>query len=193
MTAPGDAVSGARDSSSGVSGLLHALRFAAEKHRDHRRKGATAAPYINHPIAVAEQLAAFGLGGDMELLMAAILHDVVEDTDTTEAELVEVFGERVTEIVMEVTDDGTLRRGERKKLVVSKIAGKSREARMLKLSDLIANIGDMIHHPPHWNDDRKREYLDWGEAVVNRLRGTHDGLEARFDALVKEGRAVLPG
>ena len=187
----GDAVSGDLVSGAGVSGLLQALRFAAEKHRDHRRKGATAAPYINHPITVAEQLAALGLGSDVELLMAAILHDVVEDTGTTEAELVEAFGERVTRIVMEVTDDGNLRREERKSLTVSNIAGKSREARLLKLSDLIANIGDMIHHPPHWDDERKREYLDWGEAVVNRLRGTHHGLEARFDALVREGRAVL--
>ncbi len=193
MNAPGNGVSSNSVSGNDVSGLLQALRFAAEKHRDHRRKGATAAPYINHPITVAEQLAAFGLGSDMELLMAAILHDVVEDTDTTEAELVEVFGKRVARIVMEVTDDNTLRRTERKKLVVSKISGKSREARLLKLSDLIANIGDMIHHPPHWTDDRKREYLDWGEAVVNRLRGTHGGLEERFDALLREGRAVLTG
>ncbi|MEE8434701.1 MAG: HD domain-containing protein [bacterium] len=193
MNAPGNGVSSNSVSGNDVSGLLQALRFAAEKHRDHRRKGATAAPYINHPITVAEQLAAFGLGSDMELLMAAILHDVVEDTDTTEAELVEVFGKRVARIVMEVTDDNTLRRTERKKLVVSKISGKSREARLLKLSDLIANIGDMIHHPPHWTDDRKREYLDWGEAVVNRLRGTHEGLEARFDALLQEGRGILNG
>ncbi len=175
-----------------IPDLLRALHFAAEKHRDHRRKGQTAAPYINHPITVAEQLAAEGLADDTELLMAAVLHDVVEDTDTTEEELRDSFGTRVTRIVMEVTDDMSLKRQERKQRVVEHIAGKSREARLLKMSDLIANIFDLIHHPPHWDDERKRDYLDWAEEVMERIRGTHQGLEARFDSMVSQCRGTLP-
>ena len=176
-----------------VSRLLDAIRFAAEKHRDDRRKGAIAAPYINHPIAVAEQLAASGIDGDTELLMAAVLHDVVEDTDATGEGLRARFGERVARMVMDVTDDKTLPRRERKALVVRSIAGKSREARLIKLSDLIANVHDLIHHPPHWTDTQKRDYLDWGEAVVEALRGTHSLLEQRFAKLVWQARARLDG
>ena len=166
--------------------LLHALRFAAEQHRDHRRKGATAAPYINHPIAVAEQLAAHGHGENIDLLIAAILHDVVEDTDTTGEEIKAEFGDTVGSIVMEVTDDQALPRSKRKALVVDTIAGKSRAAKLLKLSDLIANLADLIDHPPHWNDEQKRDYLEWGEAVVEALRGTHPDLEARFASLAEK-------
>ncbi|MCZ6841923.1 MAG: HD domain-containing protein, partial [SAR324 cluster bacterium] len=72
--------------------LLRAISFAAEKHRDHRRKGAIAAPYINHPITVAQQLAEAGCEHDTDLLMAAVLHDVIEDTDSTEEELQALFG-----------------------------------------------------------------------------------------------------
>ncbi len=174
-----------------VADLLHAVRFAAEKHRDHRRKGSTAAPYINHPITVAEQLAAAGFGADTELLMAAVLHDVVEDTDTTAEELRALFGARVAGIVLEVSDDMEASRAERKSAVVRTIGGRSAEARLVKLSDLIANVYDVIHHPPHWNDARKREYLDWVEAVARRVRGTHEGLEERLVELVAQARGTL--
>ena len=169
--------------------LLEAIRFASEKHRDHRRKGNTAAPYINHPIAVADQLAANGCAGDTGLLMAALLHDVVEDTDTTHEELVETFGERVAGIVREVTDDKSLNRRDIKEAAVRTIAGKSREARLLKLSDLIANVTDLIHHPPDWSVERKRAYIGWAETVVAGLQGTHAELEAHFAQLAMEGRA----
>ena len=178
------------DNQHGVSNLLHAIHFAAEKHRDQSRKGSTAAPYINHPIAVAEQLAAAGFEQETGLLMAAVLHDVVEDTDTTEEELREVFGAQVAGIVREVTDDKTLKRTQRREQVVAKIGETSREARLLKLSDLIANIGDLIHHPPNWNNTQKREYLDWGEAVVANLRGTYGPLEERFEQMLAQARAA---
>ncbi|MCZ6533731.1 MAG: HD domain-containing protein [SAR324 cluster bacterium] len=171
--------------------LLRAISFAAEKHRDHRRKGAIAAPYINHPITVAQQLAEAGCEHDTDLLMAAVLHDVIEDTDSTEEELQALFGTRVAGIVMEVTDDKALRSSERKALVVKHIAGKSREARLLKLSDLIANVYDVIHHPPNWQPERKRNYFDWGERVVNAMRGIHPALERRFAELLDEARRGL--
>ncbi len=176
-----------------VSVLLRAMRFAAEKHRDHRRKGETAAPYINHPIAVAQQLAEAGLENDVELLMAAVLHDVVEDTDATGEEVRALFGERVAEIVMEVTDDKTLPDERRKQLAVKHIAGKSGAAQLLKLSDLIANIYDVIHHPPNWSAERKNRYFDWSERVVKAIRGVHPDLEARFAELLAEGRRQISG
>ena len=171
--------------------LLQAVGFAAEKHRDHRRKGETAAPYINHPIAVARQLAEAGLEHNTDLLMAAVLHDVVEDTETTFEEVRSLFGQRVASIVAEVTDDKSLTQDERKRRTVDAIAGKSEAARLLKISDLIANVYDVIHHPPDWSDDRKGRYFDWGESVVNAVRGVHPDLERRLDELLAEGRSSL--
>jgi guanosine-3',5'-bis(diphosphate) 3'-pyrophosphohydrolase len=171
--------------------LLRAVGFAAEKHRDHRRKGETAAPYINHPIAVAVQLAEAGMEKETDLLMAAILHDVVEDTETTFEELKEEFGANVAGIVMEVTDDKSLQEKERKRIAVETIGKKSEAARLLKLSDLIANVYDVIHHPPHWSADRKRRYFDWSESVAGAIRGIHPGLERQLGELLVQGRRQL--
>ena len=168
--------------------LFDALRFAAEKHRDGRRKGEIAAPYINHPITVAEQLAAAGLEHDTDLLIAALLHDVVEDTDTSSEDLRRRFGERVAEIVLELTDDKRLDWRERKRRVVESIGTKSREAQLIKLSDLIANVSDLIHHPPNWQIERKRGYLLWAELVVETMRGVQPELEGRFAELMREAR-----
>ncbi len=158
--------------------LLHAIRFAAEHHRDDRRKGATAAPYINHPIVVAEQLAAHGLGDDVELLMAAVLHDVIEDTDAEFEDVSAAFGPRVARIVQEVSDDKSIEKEARRQLVVDTIAEKSRAARLVKLSDLIANVHDVVHHPPQWSQERKIRYLDWAGKIATQVVGTHPGLEA---------------
>ncbi len=174
-----------------VTTLLRAIHFAAEKHRDHRRKGEIAAPYINHPLAVANRLAEAGLEHDTELLMAAVLHDVVEDTETTPEELRALFGERVAAIVMEVSDDKSMKETERKEHAVRCIAGKSEAARLVKLTDLIANIYDVIHHPPDWGIDRKQRYLDWGERLVVEIKGTHPELEKEFAEILAEGRSSL--
>jgi len=171
--------------------LFDALRFAADRHRDGRRKGQTAAPYINHPIIVAEQLAAAGRGEDIDLLIAALLHDVVEDTGTSAEELRRRFGDRVTDIVLELTDDKSLDWRERKRLVVQHVSRLSREAQWIKLSDLSANIADLIHHPPNWADERKRGYLMWAEAVVNAMSAPEPALERRFRELLREARSVV--
>lgn len=100
--------------------ILAALHFAAEKHRDQRRKGQCASPYINHPIEVAELLVRVGQVGDVALLQAALLHDTVEDTQTTFQELEERFGTGVRTLVEEVTDDKSLPKEERKRRQVER-------------------------------------------------------------------------
>ena len=171
--------------------LMHAIRFAAEQHRNDRRKGTDGAPYINHPIAVAEQLAAAGLGDDTDLLMAAVLHDVVEDTGATEGQLTEMFGAAVAAIVLEVSDDKSLEKGERKRLAVETIGHKSRSARLIKLSDLTANVYDVIHHPPPWTRGRKLDYLTWANRCADAMRGTHPDLERRLLDVIEDGRQRL--
>src|SRR5262245_13381925 len=117
--------------------LLRALAFAAHKHRDQRRKDAEASPYINHPIALAEVLAGEGGIGDIEVLAAALLHDTIEDTATTEAELREQFGERIAGMVAEVTDDPKLEKAERKRMQIEHAAGLTEGAKLVKLADKI--------------------------------------------------------
>jgi guanosine-3',5'-bis(diphosphate) 3'-pyrophosphohydrolase len=162
--------------------LFSALAFAAEKHRDQKRKGEEASPYINHPIEVARILAAEGGVTDPIVLAAAILHDTVEDTTTTHAELIEHFGRAIADVVAEVTDDKTLPKSERKRLQIEHAPHLSDEAKRVKLADKIANIRDVAARPPQWWPlERRQQYFDWAKEVVDGLRGVDPALEAAFD------------
>jgi guanosine-3',5'-bis(diphosphate) 3'-pyrophosphohydrolase len=166
--------------------LLRAADFAAHKHRDQRRKDAVASPFINHPITLAHILANEGGIDEATVLIAALLHDTVEDTETTPAELEDMFGPDVAAIVSEVTDDKSLAKHVRKQRQVDHAAQLSHGAKLVKLADKIANVRDILEAPPAgWSAHRKRAYLDWATAVVAGLRGTHAGLESIFDALVQ--------
>jgi guanosine-3',5'-bis(diphosphate) 3'-pyrophosphohydrolase len=165
--------------------LLKAVAFAAEKHKDQRRKDANASPYINHLIAVASVLAEEGNVTDEDLLVAAILHDTVEDTKTSFAELEEHFGKRVAGIVREVTDDQTLAKEVRKRLQEEHAPHASASARQLKIADKICNIRDIMHHPPaNWPIERKREYLLWTIRVIAGCRKVNGLLDLAFDEAV---------
>src|SRR6266850_2491371 len=161
--------------------LLKALAFAAHKHRDQRRKDAESSPYINHPIALADVLINEGGVTDVEVLCAALLHDTVEDTATTQQELANAFGSKIARIVAEVTDDKSLPKAERKRLQVEHAASLSKEAKLVKLADKICNLRDVSDHPPaHWDQQRRREYFDWAKRVVDGVRGAHPGLAKAF-------------
>jgi guanosine-3',5'-bis(diphosphate) 3'-pyrophosphohydrolase len=171
--------------------LLDAVAFAAHKHRDQRRKDAAASPYINHPIDLANLLKREGVD-DMAVLCAALLHDTIEDTNTTPEELRLRFGELVTSIVLEVTDDKNLEKGERKRLQVEHAHALSERAKLVKLADKICNVYDIVAAPPaNWTLTRKREYLEWAKDVVDRIRGAHAGLEAIFDDVYARGIRAL--
>ena len=174
--------------------LLHALHFAADKHRDQRRKGPTASPYVNHPIAVVELLARVAEVSDPVTLMAAVLHDTVEDTETTYEELERAFGPEVRKVVEEVSDDKSLPKLERKQRQIQHAPHVSERAKLVKLADKISNIRDVAEHPPSgWSPQRRSEYLDWAEAVVAGLRGVNPALEREFDEALAHSRAHLGG
>jgi len=162
--------------------VLRAAAFAAEKHREGRRKGEEASPYINHPIAAAHLLVRAGIE-DPAVLAGALLHDTVEDTATTVDELEVVFGYEIANIVAECTDDKSLSKLERKQAQIDHAAKISHKAKLVKLADKISNLNDINGAPPAgWSIERKREYFDWAKKVVDPMRGTNKTLEALFDA-----------
>ena len=162
--------------------VFEALQFAAHKHRDQRRKDLEASPYINHPIALANVLWLEGGVHDPAVICAALLHDTIEDTDTTPGELRVQFGKKVADIVMEVTDDRSLPKAERKRLQIAHAPRLTREAKLVKLADKICNLRDMGQSPPvTWPMSRQREYFEWAKRVVDALRGVHPKLEKIFD------------
>lgn len=172
--------------------LLTALQFAAHKHRDQRRKDAAASPYINHAIEVATILATRGGVTDLATLTAAVLHDTIEDTRTTPAELEAEFGAEVRDLVLEMTDDKRLPKAERKRFQIEHAGSISPKARLIKFGDKICNVRDVTASPPAgWPLERRREYLDWTEQVLVGCRGCNPGLESYYDEVLRAGRAAL--
>lgn len=168
-----------------LGAFAKAVAFAADKHRNQRRKDAEASPYINHPIALANVLANEGGVEDVTVLCAAVLHDTIEDTETTSEELQAIFGPKVASVVMEVTDDKSLEKSLRKQRQVEHAPHISKEAKLVKLADKISNLRDIIASPPaDWSAERKRAYFEWAAKVVAGVRGVHPGLESVFDGLL---------
>jgi guanosine-3',5'-bis(diphosphate) 3'-pyrophosphohydrolase len=165
-----------------IARLIKAADFAAFKHRGQRRKDAEASPYINHPLALARVLKIEAGVQDVDVLVSAILHDTVEDTETSVEELEREFGKVVAGIVAEVTDDKRLPKPERKRLQVERAPHISSQAKLVKLADKICNLRDVVDAPPaHWPLERRRAYFEWAKAVIDGLRGAHPGLERLFD------------
>ena len=164
--------------------FIKALAFAADKHKNQRRKDEEASPYINHPISLANILVNEGEVNDINILVGAILHDTVEDTETSKEELQNEFGEKIASIVMEVTDDKSLPKEERKIKQIEHSAHISDEAKHIKLADKISNLRDIISSPPKdWSQERKNDYFEWAGKVIDQVRGTNSKLESIFDSL----------
>jgi len=162
--------------------LMHALEFASRKHKDQRRKDVDASPYINHPISLANILCNEAHVTDVDVICGALLHDTVEDTDTTSEELEKEFGKKICSIVMDVTDDKTQGKQVRKQAQIDHAAHASDEAKLVKLADKISNLRDVaVNSPQHWSLERRQEYFDWAKQVIDQVRGTHPQLESIFN------------
>lgn len=172
--------------------LVEAISFAAKKHRSQKRKGADEEPYINHPLEVLNLLTSVGKIEDFDILIAAVLHDTIEDTETTKEEISELFGANVGAMVLELTDDKSLPKATRKQLQIEHAPHISDGAKQIKLCDKISNIRDVTENPPDgWSNERRLEYVGWGEKVVAGLRGVNADLEKRFDETVNMARRVF--
>ena len=172
--------------------ILKAANFSAQKHRKQRRKDEFSTPYINHPIAVSLAIAEIGGVEDPEILAAALLHDTIEDTETTPEELEAEFGKNVRDYVLEVSDDKNLPKDERKSKQIEHARHLSKGAALIKLGDKISNVTDVMNDPPDdWDIKRRQDYLDWAEKVIENCPKVNDELENRFKEIIKQGREIL--
>lgn len=164
--------------------LMQAIQFAAKEHKETRRKDQIT-PYINHPLAVVYKLVEHGVRSDI-VLMAAALHDVIEDEMTPPEEIEARFGPDVLAMVLEVTDNRLLPKSERKRLQVEKARSLSDGAKLIKMADKICNMTDLATNPPpSWTADLIRRYGEWCALCMQGYRtGACPSLEAEFDQTV---------
>ena len=162
--------------------ILQAARFAAEKHAAQRRKGATAEPYVNHLLEVAELVSGAISESNPNLVIAALLHDTVEDVGVTREDLVQRFGPEVADLVMEVTDDKSLPKDERKRLQIEHAPKLSVGAQTIKLADKISNLRAILISPPvSWSSERQKQYFECAKQVVDAMPQPNPILKAEFD------------
>ncbi|XP_055618158.1 guanosine-3',5'-bis(diphosphate) 3'-pyrophosphohydrolase MESH1 [Toxorhynchites rutilus septentrionalis] len=179
------------DISSALATYTKCVNFAAIKHRNQRRLDSDKTPYINHPIGVAYILTAEGGVTDFEVIQAAILHDTVEDTDTTLDEIEQNFGLAVRGLVEEVTDDKSLPKAERKRLQIEHASGTTPKAKLVKLADKIYNLRDLQRCKPEgWSDERCREYFAWAKKVCDNLKGTNREMEDILDQIFEQENVI---
>jgi (p)ppGpp synthase/HD superfamily hydrolase len=176
----------------GLRLVSEAADFAARRHSGMARKGRGNEPYVNHLAEVANLLAIATDGTDAELVAAGWLHDTIEDTETTREELAQNFSKRVAALVVEVTDDMTLPKDQRRQQQIIDAPNKSSGAKLIKIADKISNIRARI--PPQPSQDERDDLIDyvaWAEKVVGGCRGVNPVLDRMFDETAKQARSTL--
>lgn len=163
-----------------MDNLVTAFHFAATQHSGQRRKNKEQSPYINHPIEVCYLLCETGVA-DINTLVAAVLHDTIEDTATNYNDLVDIFGQKVADIVKECSDDKSLPKVERKKLQIEHAKEVSPEAKQVKMADKYSNLKDLLVNPPEsWSPEIVKGYMYWAYAVFQNLKGVNHALELKM-------------
>ncbi len=172
--------------------VLNAAETAARWHAGQKRKGAAAEPYINHLLEVARLVAEATKGEDPALIIAALLHDAIEDQQISPATIASRFGDDAAALVQEVTDDKSLPSSERKRRQVEEAPRKSARAKILKLADKVSNVTAIGNDPPaDWPVQRQSDYIQWGRNVVAGLKGVSRELEGKFDAAAAEAERKI--
>jgi (p)ppGpp synthase/HD superfamily hydrolase len=180
------------DSMNELVSVMRAADAAARWHVHQRRKGTAQEPYINHILEVASLVTQATGGTDPDVVIAALLHDAIEDVDVTSEMITSQFGQPVADIVMEVTDNKKLLKADRKRLQVENAPKKSREAKLVKLADKTSNLRAVANSPaPDWSVERRSEYVAWAKAVVAGLRCTSPWLEQQFEEAADQAMRSL--
>lgn len=168
-----------------IEQICAGVDFAAEKHRFQTRKNKEKTPYISHPIGVAYNAMAVGEVRDVDVIIGALLHDTVEDTQTTFEEIENKFGKRAASLVREVTDDRSLALETRKRMQVISASQKSIGAAQIKLADKLFNLNDLMHNTPEdWTQARIDGYYEWAQAIVDRLPQANEKLHEAVEDII---------
>jgi (p)ppGpp synthase/HD superfamily hydrolase len=172
--------------------VLRAADAAARWHVHQRRKGAAEEPYINHLLEVASLAAEATQGKNPNVIIAALLHDAIEDQEVPRDFIAKEFGEEIAALVEEVTDDKSLEKRQRKRKQVETANKKSDDAKRIKLADKTSNLRAITFSaPPDWSVKRRLEYIQWAKEVVSGLRGASPSLELQFDRAVEEAERSI--
>ncbi len=172
--------------------VLQAADAAARWHVHQRRKGAAEEPYVNHLLEVATLVAEATEGKDPELVIAALLHDAIEDQEVPSDLIAETFGEDVADLVKEVTDDKSLPKGKIKQLQIEEAPKKTDRAKILKLADKTSNLKAIGASPPaNWSVKRRLEYIRWARDVAAGLTGVSEWLEEEFERAAKDAEQSI--
>jgi guanosine-3',5'-bis(diphosphate) 3'-pyrophosphohydrolase len=168
-----------------VEQICTGVDFAAEKHRFQTRKNKDKTPYISHPIGVAYNVMSVGEVRDVDVIIGALLHDTVEDTQTTFEEIENKFGKRTASLVREVTDDRSLAMETRKRMQVISASQKSIGAAQIKLADKLFNLNDLMNNTPEdWTQARIDGYYEWAQAIVDRLPKANEKLHEAVEDII---------
>jgi len=167
--------------------FMESLEFAAYRHRFDKTKNDE--PYINHIIDVCRLITVVGEENDEEVLVAAALHDTVEKTGTKASDINFQFGEKVFQLVLEVTDHSTGNDTDKFNQQLQRVESLSKKARLIKLADKISNVKSLLSFPPAgWDLEKRSLYINWADRIIQALRGTNEKLEAFYDELIAEGK-----
>lgn len=141
--------------------LARALDTAVRAHEGQRRQGGKV-PYATHLMRVVGRVHAWGLTDDAEVLAAAALHDVVEDTDLTLEDVQDEFGDRVADLVDRLTHEQGLKPRERTRVILDQLAEAPLEAVLIKAADRLDNILDMP-----WRAKSRLGFLGEAEEIAD--------------------------
>lgn len=174
--------------------VLRAADAAARWHVHQRRKGSAEEPYINHLLEVASLVAQATQGTDPQLVVAALLHDAIEDQEVPREMIERAFGKDVANLVQECTDDKSLQKEERKRAQVRNAPTKTNRAKIIKLADKTSNLRAISASPsPEWSVKRRLDYVMWAREVAAGLRGPNEWLEQQFEIAAQQAdRSVDP-
>lgn len=168
-----------------------AYDMAVQAHEGQTRRHGRGAPFINHVADVARRVSE-SLETDEVTLVAAVLHDVVEKTPRTLAEVEAAFGAEVAGVVAEVTDDQSLTKAEQRRQQVEHAPRLSPRAKRIKLADKASKLASIAEAPPGWwRKGKARKEVKQAQEVAGAVRGVDSVLEAAFDREVARAEAAL--
>lgn len=171
----------------GAEEILKAVRYTAKKHQTQTRANAKKTPYLIHLLAVADQVMRIGQCYEESVIIAALLHDSIENTDITYEEIEKVFGLKVASYVKELTEDPKLPLKERKKLQIVHAFHQSKEVALVKMSDKLHNLNTLMTDPPEgWTEKRIDDYFLWAQAVVDNLPASNNPLKEELHKTIEK-------